>query len=168
MPKNNNKASTKEMDTQRLYSLLMPTSEEGKPRVTPYNAESDEFFIPSQPEQSPAALPAPGADKLDALRQRLGGETPPDPAKPGSGMALVNLTEVLVADRLDAAFEKFNCCRCDRCRKRAAAFALNELAPNYVAAAVEQIEQLLAGCPTRDVSAAIVRAVLRVKSTPEH
>lgn len=160
MPKN----STREMDTQRLYSLLMPTGEEGAPRVTPYNAEP---APPATGGDEPPA-PAPGADKLDALRQRLGRETPPDPAKPGSGMVLVNLTEALVADRLDAAFEKFNCCRCDRCRKRAAAFALNELPPNYVAAGVEQIEQLLAGCPTRDVSAAIVRAVLRVKATPEH
>lgn len=144
-----------DLNTQRLYDLLMPSTE--APEMLPYNAPAEE-----EPDVTISN------EKLEALRQRMTTAASSALAEPGEGVVLVNLTEALVADRLDAAFDKFNCCKCDRCRKRAAAFALNELAPNYVAARVDQIEELLSGCSTRDAAAALVRAVLRVKSSPEH
>lgn len=144
-----------DLNTQRLYDLLMPSTQE--PEMLPYDAPVEE-----EPDVSISN------EKLEALRQRMTTAASSALADPGEGIVLVNLTEALVADRLDAAFDKFNCCKCDRCRKRAAAFALNELAPNYVAARVDQIEELLSGCSTRDAAAAVVRAVLRVKASPEH
>lgn len=147
--------TTGELNTERLYNLLMPSSD--APESVPYSAPAEE-----------APVAAPQNDKLDELRQRMMTAVVPTLGQPGEETVLVNLTEAMVADRLDPAFDKFNCCKCDRCRKRAAAFALNELTPNYVAARVDQIEQLLEVCPTKDVSAAVVRAVLRVKTTPEH
>ncbi|MBD5094586.1 MAG: hypothetical protein HDT26_09965 [Subdoligranulum sp.] len=144
-----------ELNTQRLYDLLMPSTE--APEALPYDAPAEEM-----PEVSISN------EKLEALRQRMTTAASPALSEPGDGIVLVNLTEALVADKLDAAFDKFNCCRCDRCRKRAAAFALNDLPPNYVAARMDQIEELLSVCPTKDAAAAVVRAVLRVKATPEH
>ena len=144
-----------ELNTERLYNLLMPSAE--APEAVPYDVLAEEQ--PAVTVQN---------EKLDALRQRMTTAASSALAEPGEGVVLVNLTEALVADTLDAAYDKFNCCRCDRCRKRAAAVALNELMPNYVAARMDQIEELLSACPTKDVSAAVVRAVLRVKATPEH
>lgn len=146
-----------ELNTERLYNLLMPSSD--APEAVPYSAPAPE---------APPPAPARQDDKLAALRQRMMAAPQPALTDPADSVVLVNLTEAMVADKLDAAFDKFNCCKCDKCRKRAAAFALNELAPNYVAARVEQIEQLLSVCPTKDAAAAVVRAVLRVKATPEH
>ena len=144
-----------DLSTQRLYDLLMPSAE--APEMLPYDAPAE--------EEADVSI---SNEKLEALRQRMTTAASSALAEPGEGIVLVNLTEALVADRLDAAFDKFNCCKCDRCRKRAAAFALNDLAPNYVAARVDQIEELLSGCSTKNAAAALVRAVLRVKSSPEH
>ena len=149
------------ISTERLYSLLMPTGD--APQVIPYNA---------QPEPEPEPPAPAGAEKLDELRKKLAGAAQgaqPDPeAEPADGIVLVSLTEAMVAERLDAAMEKLGCCRCDRCKKRAAALALNELPPNYVAAKMEQIEALLLVGPAKEVAGAVNRAVMRVKATPEH
>lgn len=147
------KSASNTINTELLYDLLMPSTDV---------SDFPTYEAPQQPIAPPAHT------RLDELRQRMSGAGLPALAEPGSGVILVNLTETLVADRLDAAFDKFNCCKCDRCKKRAAAFALNDLTPNYVAATVEQVEELLNVCPTKDVATAVVRAVLRVKSTPEH
>lgn len=159
MPKKSPK-SNDAISTERLYSLLMPSGD--SPQVIPYNA---------QPEpEPPAPAPPAGAEKLDELRRKLAGVTQsaslPEPG--GEEIALVSLTEAMVAERLDAAMEKAGCCRCDRCKKRAAAQALNELPPNYVAARLDQIEALLLVGPSKEVAAAVNRAVLHVKATPEH
>lgn len=149
------------ISTERLYSLLMPTGD--APQVIPYNA---------QPEPEPEPPAPAGAEKLDELREKLAGAArsaqPGPEAEPADGIVLVSLTETMVAERLDAAMEKLGCCRCDRCKKRAAALALNELPPNYVAARIEQIEALLLVGPGKEVAGAVDRAVKRVKATPEH
>ena len=146
------------ISTERLYSLLMPTGD--APQVIPYNA---------QPEPEPAPPAPAGAEKLDELRKKLAVAQSPEPEQePADGIVLVSLTETMVAERLDAAMEKLGCCRCERCKKRAAALALNELPPNYVAARMEQIEALLLVGPTKEVAGAVNRAVMRVKATPEH
>lgn len=153
-------AKTNELiTTDRLYSLLMPTGD--APQVIPYNA---------QPEPEPEPPAPAGAEKLDELRRKLAGaaQSDPEPEPAADGIVLVSLTETMVAERLDAAMEKLGCCRCDRCKKRAAALALNELPPNYVAARMEQIEALLLVGPVKEVTGAVTRAVMRVKATPEH
>lgn len=81
---------------------------------------------------------------------------------------LVNLNERLVADRLDEVFEKFRCCRCDRCRQDVAALALNALPAHYVVASPEEIPSLLEKAPTREVSSALVKAILQVKKHLRH
>lgn len=147
------------VSTERLYSLLMPSGD--AQQFIPYNAEPE-------PEPAPAAPAPAGAEKLDELRKKLADVTQSAQPEPEDGIVLVNLTEVMVAERLDAALEKLGCCRCDRCKKRAAALALNELAPNYVAAKMEQIEALLLVGPGKEVAAAINSAVMRVKAMPDH
>lgn len=76
--------------------------------------------------------------------------------------------ENLVAERLDAAFEKFNCCRCDKCKKDVAALALNYLPPQYVVADKEKLPQLLQEYFTKEVSGALIKAILQIKNHPRH
>ncbi len=145
------------VSTERLFSLLMPSGDAQE--CIPYNAQPE----PEPPPPAPA-----GAEKLDQLRKKLADVTQSPQPEPEDGIVLVSLTEAMVAERLDPALEKLGCCRCDRCKKRAAALALNELPPNYVAARMEQIEALLLVGPGKEVTAAINRAVMRVKATPDH
>lgn len=154
------KNSVHDINTERLYNLLMPSAD-GQGAI-PYNA---------QPEDAPS-VPVPSAapsNRLDTLRARMA-DTAALPAlnQSGGSLVLINLTEAMVAERLDAAFDKFNCCKCDRCKKRAAANALNSLPPKYAAVPANEVEALLDTTPAKDVAAAVVRAVLQIKATPEH
>ena len=76
--------------------------------------------------------------------------------------------EPLVADRLEAVFEKFNCCRCDKCRHDVAALALNTVQPQYVVTTLEEIPALLEAADTREIPGALVKAILHVKNHPKH
>jgi len=158
MAKNN----ANDINTERLYNLLMPSSD--APEAIPYNAQ------PEPEETAEAApVPAPGGGRLDALRERMAATSAlPVLDNAGSSLVLINLTEAMVAERLDAAFDKFNCCKCDKCKKRAAANALNALPPHYAAVRADEVEALLDATPSKEAAAAVVRAVLQVKATPEH
>ncbi len=82
--------------------------------------------------------------------------------------AVVNIMELLVSDRLDSAFSKFHCCQCDKCRKDAVAAALNLLQPEYVVAEADEIDALRREHSTKEVSAALVKAILQVRAHPRH
>ena len=158
MAKNN----ARDINTERLYNLLMPSSD--APEAIPYNAQPE----PEEAvEEAPAATP--GGGRLDALRERMAGTAAlPALDSAGGSYVLINLTEALVAERLDAAFDKFNCCKCDKCTKRAAANALNALPPRYTVVRTDKVEAALNGAPAKEAAAAVVRAVLQIKATPEH
>ncbi|MEF9852348.1 MAG: late competence development ComFB family protein [Hydrogenoanaerobacterium sp.] len=80
---------------------------------------------------------------------------------------LVNLTEQMVADKLDDAITKFHCCKCDKCKKDVAAIALNKLKPRYVVA--EKVKALSnERAASTEVMTAIVQAILIVKAHPRH
>lgn len=81
---------------------------------------------------------------------------------------LVNIMEYLVIDRLDAVFEKFNCCKCDKCKKDVAAIALNKLPPKYVVIDPEKIPELVAKENGSDVSTALIQGILKVRAHPRH
>ena len=119
------------------------------------------LIMPTSAERPQSAGEAP--EKRDPLPGHVGARL-----RPAKELLLVNLAELLVADRLDAVFEKFHCCRCDKCKKDVAAIALNSLPAHYVVAEPEALPGLLAQCQTREVSSALVRAVLQVKNHPRH
>lgn len=90
----------KEIDKEYLFNLLMPTAASDLPED-----------LPAAPAPSAAArTPAPEGAGLSALGSGV-------KVRPARELMLVNLNERLVADRLDEVFEKFRCCRCDRCRQ---------------------------------------------------
>ena len=148
-----------EFNKDYVFNLIMPSA--------PVQPQPPVEAAPAPP-QTAEPKPAEENDTLSLLRKRL--LTQPDGMRLGTPkeMVLVNLAEQLVADRLDAVFEKFNCCRCNKCKQDAAALALNMLPAHYVVAAPDELPALLAQCQTKEVSAALIKAILQVKNHPMH
>lgn len=147
-----------EFNKDYVFNLIMPSAPVQPPQAEPQ---------PTQPA-SAEAKPAEENDTLSLLRKRLLAQPDAMRLSTPKEMVLVNLAEQLVADRLDAVFEKFNCCRCNKCKQDAAALALNMLPAHYVVAAPDELPALLEQCPTKEVSAALIKAILQVKSHPMH
>lgn len=86
-----------------------------------------------------------------------------------TGGVLVNLMEKATADNLENVLSRFKCCKCDRCRKDMLACALNTVTPKYVVieggmpASAVISPQLMT-----EITTALVRAVIKVKSSPRH
>ncbi|WP_343248400.1 late competence development ComFB family protein [Diplocloster hominis] len=85
-------------------------------------------------------------------------------------MILVNLMEDLVIGKLDSTIQRFNCCKCNKCKKDIAAIALNRLAPKYVVIGEDDQEtrQKADERYSSEVTAALVQAILLVKKEPRH
>lgn len=146
----------KDFDKDYIFNLIMPSGPQTE-----------------MPEESAAPDPVPESappDSLSLLRDRISHNPVVSSVqlRPGKNQVLVNLMEQLVADRLDSAFDKFKCCRCDKCRRDVAAYALNLLPPHYVVAEPDELPGLLAQCSTKEVFTALVKAILYVKSNPKH
>lgn len=82
---------------------------------------------------------------------------------------LVNKMEQIVMENIESILARFNCCKCKRCRKDIIAITMNTLPPKYVVKKPdnepkEPVDVML----INDVSAAIVRAVVKVRSAPRH
>ena len=155
-------AAQKEFDKEYIFNLIMPSASEPETE-----AEETEPEPSPQPKAEPEPEEAP--DSLSLLREQL--NRPVSPVmqlRPGKNLVLVNLAEQLVADRLEAVFEKFNCCRCDKCRHDVAALALNTVQPQYVVTTLEESPALLEAADTREIPGALVKAILHVKNHPKH
>lgn len=156
-------ASKKGFDKEYIFNLIMPTAGAEQP-------PEEEEELPSPAPQEP--LPEEEPDSLALLRAKVNQPAAYSAAvqlpATKKNLVLVNLMEQLVADRLDAVFEKFNCCRCDKCRQDVAALALNALPAHYVVAQPEELPRLLEEAPTKDIAGALVKAILHVKNHPQH
>ena len=87
-----------------------------------------------------------------------------------SAAAMANLMEELVINKLDSTLDRFNCCKCDKCKKDIAALALNRLKPRYVVMKEgEQEKRRKAELENgSEVTGALVQAILVVKKAPWH
>lgn len=151
-------ASKKGFDKDYIFNLIMPSSSE----------VADEALPQSDTETSTSNEDA-ARDSLSILQEQVKKEpVPVVKLRPAKEIVLVNLMEQLVAERLEDVFAKFNCCRCDKCQRDVAALALNTLPPHYVVAEPDELPQLLSSCPTKEISAALIKAILSVKSHPQH
>lgn len=157
--------SRKEIDKETMYKKIMPSSY--KLQRSAENPEPDKISeVAMPPIQTPVfsqplsgiPLPRKPAPPLDMGVQ----------IKPANSTVLVNIMERLVIDKLDAAFSKFNCCKCDRCRKDVAAIALNKLKPKYVVTSQEAMDAMTSRQTNAEVYTALVQAILIVKAKPRH
>jgi competence protein ComFB len=148
--------SKKEIDKDIMYSKIMPSGLGSSRQAAAENEEAPEEAAPLEAVSPSAPVPpAAFAPKSVQLREQ-------------SSCVVVNLMEYLVADRLDSAFKKFNCCKCDKCRKDVAALALNKLPPKYVVAEGDKIRDLVGRQTGAEVMTAIVQSILTVRTHPRH
>lgn len=151
--------SRKEINKDIMYGKIMPSSLQKRgapaPACAPLEADETESIELLAQE---TATPTP-AELFDQNGVKL----------PQQASALVvNLSEYLVSDKLEAAFAKFRCCQCDKCKKDVAAMALNLLKPHYVVARQEELDGLLMKYNGPEVSSAIIKAILQVRNHPRH
>ena len=154
-------ASKKDFDKEYIFNLIMPTGLSAEAEEEP----SAQTEVPPSEEYI-----EPADNGLSLLKERINQATaaPSVQLHPVQELVLVNLMEQLVVERLDEVFSKFNCCRCDKCRRDVAALALNTLAPHYVVAEPDQLPALIKSCDTKEISSALVKAILQVKNHPQH
>ena len=86
-------------------------------------------------------------------------------------MALINMTEVLVRQRMNDLLKDMSCCKCDKCYLDMLAFALNLLKPQYVNSHEGELYSKLASSSTQksvDIDIAVVKAINTVSRSPHH
>jgi len=86
----------------------------------------------------------------------------------GTGAATVNAMEEYVLRHVDTVIQRFKLCKCDRCRRDVAAYALNQLPPKYVEATAEGIAKAIDEVPQSAVLDVLVKAAIYVRSNPNH
>ena len=146
--------SRNDIDKDIMYRKIMPSS--SRP-----HADAD---APPVLEQT---ISPTSAGMADALRRSL---SAPVQLRENKDAVLINLMEELVLTRLDATLQRFNCCKCDKCKKDIAALALNRLTPHDVVLdgnkdlKQKEAEEKYAS----EVTGALVQAILVVKKEPRH
>ncbi len=83
---------------------------------------------------------------------------------------LINIAEYAITNKLDEIIERMNVCRCGLCRQDVAAVALNLMPVQYVSTEElrgDALEQYLAE-NGKEVTAALVKACIKVKTKPRH
>lgn len=141
--------SRTEIDKDMMYRKIMPTSAKNN-----RSAGADEHSIP-----------VPGGGDSTRMRPAAGLQLPES-----QDMVLINLMEDLVISRLESTLMRFNCCKCNKCKKDIAAIALNKLAPRYVV--IKQNDDTKKAKAEEEfgstVTGALVQAIMLVKKEPRH
>lgn len=174
-----------DIDKERMYSKIMPSSARAR-------AAEPEPEPPSAPAPIVTPVFTPQGPETDPQRPGEGGQVSQGPTAPEvtklldpvrrssqnfrSGLKLMetsstfifNVTEQLVSDKLEMAFAKFNCCKCDRCKKDVVAIALNKLKPRYIVLGAEDPIPEPDRQTTADVTTALIQAIITVKNNPRH
>lgn len=86
-----------------------------------------------------------------------------------SKIAIYNLTEKVILEKLDVVMENMNCCRCDRCKMDVIALTLNNMEPYYVVRANDspdysKLEKEIADKATK----AVLKSAIKVRKNPRH
>ena len=88
-----------------------------------------------------------------------------------SGLALINMMERFVDERLKDMLQKENCCKCERCIEDMKAIALNKLPSRYVSSLNGELYLKLDSTirqNSTDIMVAISAAIECVSNHPSH
>lgn len=148
-------ANKKEIDKELMYKKLMPSApgEAKLPRpIVQHEAEAQE------PQEKPM-----GTAAYTPSRREIG-----IPALDTQKTVLLNITETLVLEKLDSVLARFNCCKCDRCKKDIVALALNKLPHKYMVLAESQPMPLWHAPENAQIVSAIIQSILTVRNHARH
>ena len=86
-------------------------------------------------------------------------------------MAVVNIMEAIVEERLEQLLEEAECCKCEDCKLDMMAYALNMLQPKYVNSRKGELFGRIESTKYQnsvDIEIAISKAIVTVGSAPNH
>lgn len=86
-------------------------------------------------------------------------------------MAVVNVMEHIVSERLDTLLEDSDCCKCSECKQDMLAFALNLVKPKYVNSTRGELFGRIDSTKLQnsvDIDIAVAKAISTVSASPKH
>lgn len=153
-------ANTKsELDKEIMYRKIMPTRVKGT-KAPVQSSSLPETGADHTPEKH-TEMVSGGVNRTSAAKRQI---------RETQDMVLVNAMEELVLSKLDGTIARFNCCKCNKCKKDVAAIALNRLPPRYIVIKDNDPKKLQAAEEEYGaaVTSALVQAILIVKKSPRH
>ena len=151
----------REIDKELMYKKLMPSNLKSEKNTT-QDIDVDEIESPetkstveaNQPSLNPQHTVAPHDIGL--------------PLMDNQPTILVNMMEKHVLEKFDSVMSRFDCCRCDRCKKDIIAISLNKLTPKYAVLPKGQLTRDVDQQTSAQVLSAMIQAVLQVRANPRH
>ena len=141
------------INKELMYQKIMPSSLKNKSET-----------IQTNEQVSPRAEPVVSENVADREQKKEFGVR----LQSKDEEILVNVMEKLVLDKLEVAFSKFKCCKCDRCKKDVAAITLNSIPSKYVVSSKINLTIVELKQDTTLITTAIVKAILAVRKDPRH
>lgn len=86
-------------------------------------------------------------------------------------MAVVNIMEQIVSEKLDTLLTGTNCCKCVECKQDMLAFALNMVKPKYVNSTKGELFGRIDSTKLQnsvDIDIAVAKAIATVSTSPKH
>lgn len=157
--------SRAEVDKEMMYRKIMPSA--SRPGRNPAGSAENQAagsLSPAPPNMEEAEI---GSNSIPPVRPRtVSGLQVPEM----QDMILTNLMEELVLSRLDSTLMRFNCCKCNKCKKDIAALTLNKLSPRYVVMKRGDKEKHKQADTEYGsaVTGALVQSIMLVKKEPRH
>lgn len=150
----------KEIDKDLMYKKLMPSNFKPAKFGSADSAEAD------IPQIRQAADTIPEIKKITPVKPA---RRPVNiPVIDSQKTELVNLMENQVLEKYDSVMARFNCCKCDRCKKDIIALTLNKLPPKYTVLKEGELVPDVDKQLSAQVLTAMIQAVLQVRANPRH
>lgn len=86
-------------------------------------------------------------------------------------MAVVNIMEKIMSERINALIENMDCCKCELCKQDMLAYALNSVEPKYVNSAAGELFGRIDSTKLQnsvDIDIAAAKAIAAVSASPRH
>ncbi|MBQ5884701.1 MAG: late competence development ComFB family protein [Clostridia bacterium] len=151
-------AKTKrELDKDLMFQKILPAIADNPFSTVYQNNHSGEISTPE--EQS-------NHDAFQMLRKKVFSST--YMCEPENEISVINIMENLILGYLDSAMKKFNVCTCDKCKCYVVAYALNVAETKYVAGTKEDLRKAEEEIPQKVITDALIKAVISLRTNPQH
>lgn len=152
----------KEIDKELMYKKLMPSQSRQRAPMEEIESVNEAAAVlrenaeESSPQEAAARHRAPEPHKISV------------PTLDSRQTEVINIMEEIVLSKLDSVLSRFQCCRCDRCKKDIVALALNKLPPKYMVLSHGQVPPDIDAQTNAQVVTAMIQAAIRVRAKPRH
>lgn len=137
----------------------------------------------SIPEPVPESIPEPVSEPVpepvpEPLPEPIS-EPRPEPPNPmddihsrqelPDGTIMFNASEKAILNKRDTVLERFNCCKCDKCKNTVTTIALNKIKPEYVIAnSIDELDEYASKVNDSEIVSALIQAILTIMTHPRH